>query len=60
VSAWCGLQVRKSVRNRINGPKNWLLSPLTISTLNRWPMLAFDTWTLGVIGLIGVLMLVTY
>lgn len=59
VSAWMGWRVRKSVQVRTNGPRNWLLTPLTISALNRWPMLAFDAWTIGMVGLTGALIFVS-
>ncbi|MEM9550790.1 MAG: hypothetical protein AAGA05_06430 [Pseudomonadota bacterium] len=59
VSAWMGWRVRKSVQVRTNGPLNWLLSPLTIGALNRWPMLAFDAWTIGMVGLTGALIFVS-
>ena len=55
VSAWMGWRVRKSVQVRTNGPLNWLLNPLTIGALNRWPMLAFDAWTIGLVGRTGAL-----
>ncbi|MEP3633346.1 MAG: hypothetical protein ABJQ23_12210 [Shimia thalassica] len=55
VSVWCGLRIRKSVQVRTTGPLPWLLNPLTIGAFNRWPMLAFDVWTLGMIVLMGTL-----
>lgn len=59
VSAWCGLRIRKSIQVRTAGPLPWLLNPLTIGAFNRWPMLAFDAWTLGMIALIGAVVLVS-
>jgi len=53
VSAWAGWRLRNSVQARTDGPLNWLLTPLTIGAFNRWPMLAFDAWTLGVVALTG-------
>ncbi len=53
VSAWCGLRIRKSVQDRTIGPLPWLLNPLTNSSFNKWPMLAFDDWTIGIIALMG-------
>lgn len=53
VSAWCGIRVRKSVKERTNGPRSWILNPLTFGIFNRWPMLAFDVWSLGMITLSG-------
>lgn len=35
VSAWGGLRVRKSVQVRTNGPRLWLLNPLTIGVFNK-------------------------
>lgn len=58
VSAWMGWRVRKSVQVRTNGPRNWLLNPLTIGALNSWPMLAFDAWTIGIVGLTGALIFI--
>lgn len=55
VSAWCGIRVRRTVQERTNGPLPWLLNPLTISITNRWPMLLFDIWTLGMIALMGLI-----
>lgn len=54
VSAWCGVRVRRVVKERTNGPLPWLLNPLTASTIDRWPMLLFDTWTIGLAALMGV------
>ena len=59
VSTWCGLRIRKTVKARTTGPLPWLLNPLTISTFNRWPMLAFDAWTLGMIALMGTLIFIS-
>ncbi|MDD9730417.1 hypothetical protein PVW46_10895 [Mameliella sp. AT18] len=59
VSIWCGLRIRKSVQVRTTGPLSWLLSPLTISTFNRWPMLAFDVWTIGINVFVGALVLMS-
>ncbi|MEO0860383.1 MAG: hypothetical protein AAFY65_07210 [Pseudomonadota bacterium] len=59
VSAWCGLRIRKSVQVRTTGPLPWLLNPLTIGSFNRWPMLAFDVWTIGIIALMGALVLMS-
>lgn len=56
VSAWCGLRVRRSVQERTNGPLPWLLNPFTVRLFNRWPMLVFDVWTLGILILMGALM----
>ncbi|MEP1611790.1 MAG: hypothetical protein ABJL72_07690 [Roseobacter sp.] len=53
VSLWCGLRIRKSVQQRTNGPRGWLLTPQLIGVFNKWPMLAFDGWTLGVSFLWG-------
>ena len=55
IPVWGGVQVRRSVRNRTSGPRLWLLTPLTVKVLNRWPMLLFDVWSLGVALLMGVL-----
>ena len=59
VSAWCGLRIRKSIQVRTSGPRPWLLNPLTIGSFNRWPMLAFDVWTIGIIALMGALVLLS-
>lgn len=59
LSAWMGWRVHKSVQVRTKGPLNWLLNPLTIGVLNRWPMLAFDAWTIGMVGLTGVLIFIS-
>ncbi|MEM8631570.1 MAG: hypothetical protein AAGF74_10055 [Pseudomonadota bacterium] len=59
VSAWMGWRVRKSVQVRTNGPRSWVLNPLTIGALNRWPMLAFDAWTIGMVGLTGALIFIS-
>jgi hypothetical protein len=56
-SAWCGVRVRRMVRERTNGPLPWLLTPLTISIMDRWPMLPFDVWTLGFTAFMGLIML---
>ena len=57
VSAWAGWRVRKSVQVRTDGPLRWLLHPLTSKAFNKWPMLAFDIWTLGIVTLFGVIIL---
>jgi hypothetical protein len=57
VSAWCGVRVRRMVQKRTNGPLPWLLNPLTIGVMNRWPMLLFDAWTIGLAALMGLVML---
>ena len=57
VSGWIGVRVRQRVRKRTSGPLPWLLNPLTISTVNRWPMLLFDAWTIGLAGLMVLAML---
>jgi len=59
LSFWCGLRVRRSVQERTERPLPWLLTPLTITVFNRWPMLAFDVWTLGTISLFGFLILIS-
>jgi hypothetical protein len=59
VSIWCGLRIRKSVQVRTTGPLPWLLSPLTNSSFNRWPMLAFDVWTIGISVFMGVRVLMS-
>jgi hypothetical protein len=59
VSAWCGLRVRRTIQKRTNGPLPWLLNPLTIGITNRWPMILFDLWTLGMIALMGLLIFVS-
>ena len=56
VSAWNGVRVRKRLQKRTNGPLPWLLNPLTIRTINRWPMLVFDTWTIGNTALMGLIL----
>ncbi len=60
VGAWCGLHVRRTVKERTNGPLPWLLNPLTIGILNRWPMLLFDTWAVGFAVLTGLLMMLSW
>ena len=50
VSAWCAVRVRRSVRDRANGPPLWQTNSLTI----RWPMLVFDVWTLGGAMMVGL------
>lgn len=57
VSAWCGVRVRRITKERTNGPLPWLLNPLTIGLVNRWPMLLFDAWTIGLTALMGMIML---
>ena len=56
LSALIAIRVRRRVQERTNGPLPWLLSPLTIGVFNRWPMLLFDTWTIGLAALMIVLM----
>jgi len=56
VSAWCGIRVRRAVQERTNGPLPWLLNPLTIGIMNRWPMLLFDIWTVGFAAMMGLMM----
>jgi len=53
ISAWYGVRLRREVKERSNGPLPWLLTPLTIGILNRFPMLLFDAWTLGFIAFMG-------
>jgi hypothetical protein len=57
VSGWIGVRVRQRVRKRTDGPLPWLLNPLTISAVNRWPMLLFDAWTIGLASLMVLVML---
>lgn len=57
VSGWIGVRVRQRVRKRTSGPLPWLLNPLTISAMNRWPMLLFDAWTIGLAALMVLVML---
>lgn len=57
VSGWIGVRVRQRDRKRTSGPLPWLLNPLTISAVNRWPMLLFDAWTIGLAGLMVLAML---
>ncbi len=56
LSALIAIRVRRRVQERTNGPLPWFLSPLTIGVFNRWPMLLFDTWTIGLAALMIVLM----
>jgi len=56
-SGWIGVRVRERVRKRTSGPLPWLLNPLTIGAANRWPMLLFDAWTIGLAGLMVLVML---
>ncbi|OUD08490.1 hypothetical protein BVC71_13400 [Marivivens niveibacter] len=56
LSAFTGIRVRRRVLERTNGPLPWLLSPLTIGSFNRWPMLLFDVWTIGFSALMVLLM----
>ncbi|MFY0616595.1 hypothetical protein [Shimia sp.] len=56
LSALIAIRVRRRVQERTNGPLPWLLSPLTIGVFNRWPMLLFDTWTIGLAALMIVVM----
>jgi hypothetical protein len=56
VSAWCGVRVRRMVREQANGPLPWLLNPLTIGLMSHWPMLLFDAWTVGLAALMGLIM----
>lgn len=58
VSVWCGLRIRGRVKERTNGPLPWLLNPLTIGAMNRWPMLLFDAWTLGNVALLGLILII--
>ncbi|MEP2758546.1 MAG: hypothetical protein ABJP66_05640 [Hyphomicrobiales bacterium] len=58
ISLWCGVRLRRTVQNRTNGPLPWLLNPLTIGVMNRWPMLLFDVWTTGLTALMGLIMMV--
>jgi hypothetical protein len=60
VSAWCAVRVRRSVRRRTKGPLPWLLTPLTIRAMNRWPMLVFDAWTLGWSAALSGVMMATF
>jgi hypothetical protein len=56
LSALIAIRVRRRVQERTNGPLPWLLSPLTIGVFNRWPMLLFDSWTIGLAALMVVVM----
>ena len=58
LSALVAIRVRQRVRKRTNGPLPWLLTPLTVGTFNRWPMLLFDIWTIGFASLMVLVMLV--
>lgn len=57
VSGSVGIRIRQRVQKRTGGPLPWLLNPLTISVLNRWPMLLFDAWTIGLAALMVLAML---
>ncbi|WP_146746377.1 hypothetical protein [Rhodovulum viride] len=54
---WVGIRIRRRVQKRTNGPLPWLLNPLTIGVMNRWPMLLFDAWTIGFAALVFLVML---
>lgn len=54
-SVWTGGRVRQRVQKRTSGPLPWLLNPLTIGVMNRWPMLLFDAWTIGFAALMVLL-----
>ncbi len=56
LSALIAIRVRRRVQERTSGPLPWLLSPLTLGVFNRWPMLLFDTWTIGLAALMLVVM----
>lgn len=58
VSAWCGIRVRRRVQQQTDGPLPWLLTPLTIGVLNRWPMLLFDVFAIGNAAFMGFIMLI--
>ena len=57
VSGWIGVRIRQRVQKRTSGPLPWLLNPLTIGVVSRWPMLLFDAWTIGLAGLMILVML---
>lgn len=57
ISFWCGLKVRRLVRERSEGPQSWVLIPLTIGVFNRWPLLLFDIWTIGFAATFGLIIL---
>lgn len=56
VSGWFGVRIRQRVQKRTRGPQPWLLNPLTIGVINRWPMLLFDAWTIGLAALMVIVM----
>jgi len=46
-SVWLATRVRRFVKEQTDRPLPLLLNPITTKIFNRWPMLLFDAWTIG-------------
>ena len=53
IAAAGGLWLRRDLFKATGGTLPWLIHPWTV----RWPMLAFDLWTLGIALIVGLVML---
>lgn len=55
ICAWIGLWLRRDLLEETGGPLPWVMFPLALPWVVRWPMLLFDVWTLGLAVGFGVL-----
>ncbi len=57
VAVFAGIRERAILRDRVTGPRDWMMHWYIAPFLERHKMLVFDVWTLGLTGLVGVMVI---
>ncbi len=52
---WAGLRVRRLVEKHMDWPGRWQEKSRKETIFDRWPMFAFDAWTIGLAAVPGVI-----